>query len=485
MDTLTSHLITHDFRTLFIERLGWDRTRGATTATADGLDLSFEVIAHKRGFKVIHCVADRYTMFNRGRLRALQRQLLRVAHEHIVIYSCDDPRKQVWQWAVRMPDGRRLRHREHPFFSATPPESLVARLIGLRFALAEEDRVTLVDALDRVRSALDTQSEHDLFVRRPGISERSDRLALAMRDGGEEAFHAFVLFHRRLARWGTKRLQWWFGMEEDEAEQIGMVAVLRAAAQFKPELGYQFSTYATPAIQQQCERDGPAETLRIGMPAIVFWSHVRLVRRLESLEARSGPRAIRRYLDWMTRRDPRFGRNWARVARAINVQSLSDRGQPEYREARQIPASSECRSSWTESAIEGLRQVVDSLPPAEARIIRLRYGFDGEAMTLKEIGDLLGLTRERIRQRQVKSESAIRTILASMLGEPARTDDEDEGQDNPPVAPDDSTDRECVAGITVDFAAEHSVDSRGDDSQRFELRATSQTSQGALFAHAH
>jgi RNA polymerase primary sigma factor len=43
--------------------------------------------------------------------------------------------------------------------------------------------------------------------------------------------------------------------------------------------------------------------------------------------------------------------------------------------------------------------LVDRLSPRDASVIRLRFGLDGgEPMTLKEIGDQLGLTRERVRQ---------------------------------------------------------------------------------------
>lgn len=478
MDPIVTHLVGHEFRKLFVEFLGWDRAQGETAVTIDGIGFSFETIAHKRGFKIVHCRADRYTMFNRARLRALQRQLLRVAHEHIVIYSCDDPRKQVWQWAVRMPKGRHVRHREHPFFSPIPPEGLVTRLKGLRFTLAEEEEVTLVDALDRVRGALDTEAELDLFVTRPGYAEQSDRLARAMKGGGKEAFHAFVLFHRRLARWGAKRMQRWFGMDEDEAEQIGMVAVLRAAKRYRPELGYQFSTYATRAIYQQCERDGPVENLTIGMPTLVYWQHVRLARRLDCLDARSGPGSSSRCLGWMAQRDGRFGLRWEKVARALNVRSLSDRREAEYRSAHELVIPDKRRSTEIEHAIECLDAALDKLPPEDARIIRMRYGLDGTALTLEEVGKMLGLTRERIRQRQVKIERALRILLDLTLGEPFRSA-------SASVDPAECTEP-GTAGV-FDGAADDGGSSTPDDlaATTFELRSPAHHAQGVLFTNAH
>lgn len=51
-----------------------------------------------------------------------------------------------------------------------------------------------------------------------------------------------------------------------------------------------------------------------------------------------------------------------------------------------------------------IRDIVDTLPEREAKIIRLRYGLDnGEPMTLQQVGEQMGVTRERIRQIEVKA----------------------------------------------------------------------------------
>jgi len=96
-------------------------------------------------------------------------------------------------------DGRRLRPREHPFFSGSPPAALGARLNGLRFTLDEEENVTFIDALHRVREALDLSPELNLIAKRPWLAERSDELAVAMAQGDKEPFDAFILLHRPLA----------------------------------------------------------------------------------------------------------------------------------------------------------------------------------------------------------------------------------------------------------------------------------------------
>ncbi|HYH66543.1 MAG TPA: hypothetical protein VD866_17750 [Urbifossiella sp.] len=146
MSRIADDLRGHAFRDLFRD-LGWDHAPAADHAVrADGRDLSVRVVAQKRGLVVLHCPAARADLADRRLLRAVQRRVLTTFHEHVLIFTCDEPRKQVWEWAFRRPDDRPVRHREHPFFSANPPPQLLARLEGLRFTLDEEDGASLVDA---------------------------------------------------------------------------------------------------------------------------------------------------------------------------------------------------------------------------------------------------------------------------------------------------------------------------------------------------
>jgi len=232
-------------------------------------------------------------------------------------------------------------------------------------------------------------------------------------------FHAFVLFHRPLASWGARRLQRSFGMDEEDAQQIGMVAVLRAAKLFKPELGFQFSTYATRAIHQNCHRLGPDDALLIRVPAAAYWPYVGTRRAAERLDARSGVGTGDRFLCWMARRDDLFGRRWPKLRAAIEIRSLSDRREPDYQAARLLTAPDADPAAALVSAgtAEFVASALEALSPDDARIIRLRYGLDGEPQTLEAIGLLFGVTKERIRQRQMKVEGALRAIILENLGE--------------------------------------------------------------------
>ena len=61
----------------------------------------------------------------------------------------------------------------------------------------------------------------------------------------------------------------------------------------------------------------------------------------------------------------------------------------------------------------GVRRAVAALPERERRVVELRFGFDGESLTLEAIGRELGLTRERVRQLE---QSAFAKLAGELEG---------------------------------------------------------------------
>lgn len=443
MGKIEQHLADHRFRELFIEPLGWDWASSSLFVSSDGQEFHFEVIAQKRGFQVLHCKVDRLTIINRGLLRRVQRRVTASALEHILIYSSDDPPRQVWQWAVHLPDGRRLRHREHPFFSHDAPSKLLKHLTGLRFSLDEEDDLTLVDALERVRQALDTSAELNLFARRPTYAAKSDALAAAIQNGDHSAFERFVLFHHPLVQWVARQVRKQLNIDLEDAEQIGVLGLIHAAKRFDRSRGLQFSTYATHCIEGFCKRHGPPAAQLIRIPPHVYWPCVKVRSRLLRAGA-AGPARVQQSLARLRKRDPDMAKSWRRFQRVVTWTSLSDRTQPEYREARNLidPSDGPLEQTIRIERIEGARIAIARLHDRPARIIRLRYGIEGPPLTLEQIGHLMGVTRERVRQVQESAEERLRQLIVAEMPSLA-----DAGETEAPCS-----DEDVVAGI------EHSSD---------------------------
>lgn len=413
----TTLLAEHRFAELFREELGWDRASGNLTIEVDqGRRFTFDAVAQKRGFQILQCNVDRPVICNRGLLRRAQREVARSAHEHILIYYCDTPAKQVWQWAVRDDGGRRFLHREHPFFSCAPPPPLLDRMAGLRFTLRDEDDgVTLVDALRRVRAALDAPPDRKLFVKRPGRAERGDALAVAMRNGDQEAFHQFVELHLPLARRLTKRLQHLHGADPDDAEQIAVLGLIQAARRFNPELGFRFSTYAYYAIRQEILRRGPESALLIRLPEHLIAPLFQTRRRLDRLHAAEGPGRVNDELARLCAKDPSLARLWSSFERCLNVCSLSNGPEPERLAAMVFDDEIDEQPLVRLLLAERTQRIEDALNRLTGRpsqVLRMRFGIDGEPpRSLAEIGRVLGVTRERVRQLQNLALQRLRTII--------------------------------------------------------------------------
>ncbi|MFN4245125.1 MAG: RNA polymerase sigma factor RpoD/SigA [Brevinematia bacterium] len=65
------------------------------------------------------------------------------------------------------------------------------------------------------------------------------------------------------------------------------------------------------------------------------------------------------------------------------------------------------------AAIEEIRNIIESLPEREKNVIKYRYGFYGKPLSLKEIGEIMGLTKERVRQIENRAIERIKEIILS------------------------------------------------------------------------
>ena len=414
MSDLEPALAEHNFTHLFIECLGWDRVRSTVSIQHRDTNVALTAIAHKRGFTVFVCRSHRTVLANRQLLRAVQRQLRKSHHEHILIHYCENPRKQVWQWACTVGDGRRVMHREHPFFSNNPPPRLLERLKGLSVDFDAEEQTTLTDVLQHVREALLPDNEFDLFAKHPEYAAKSDRLAVAMRHGDADAFSEFVEFHMPLARKSSRKLVRWFQMDPDDAEQTAMIGLIEAARRFDPERGFQFSTYAGYWIRNACQRYGLEWGLQIRVPPHIFWRCYRLAFERTRLIATFGERDAEAEFEAFRETEGISAKQWSSFWTACHVDFLSELGKEQTDHLDVTYDSAVVEDAVSDELCDGIQKCLKSLPDRQAEVLRLRYGIGEREHTLQEIAEHLGLTRERVRQIQVKAEEKLERRVSAM-----------------------------------------------------------------------
>ena len=429
-------LAQHEFRSLFVEQLGWDNHSTTSTLSDKLCTATATTIAHKRGFVVAVIEVDRVTLADRALLRRLHKQFCKTHHENICIYVSTNPMKQVWQWSVRLPDGNKREHREHPFFSDSPPEEFLERIKQLTFSLDEEDDVTIMDALNRVRMVLDEDAELNLFARKPYYARKSNELAVAMRAGDEDAFHEFVEFHLPLARNASKMLVRWFGMEANDAEQTAMIGLIEAAQRFKPELGFQFSTYASFRLKQACQRYGLNWSLPIRIPVHAFWPCYSLRFDYTELIATVGRREAKRRLPELLEAADISPEQWRGFIASYETLALTDISREDHLHVlrRGEVATNPFQRAQSLETQKLILEAIEELPKREAKILRRRYGIGCPEQTLDEVGVEEGVSKERIRQLQARGQERLQGLLLQYnffptdLTRPADAEEENELQ---------------------------------------------------------
>lgn len=170
-DQVRRLLKTSNFKSLFVEQLGWDDHSATIEAVVNGQAYKLAAIAQKRGVVVfVHegAIPDDQTR------RRIDRTVTKSVHQHFIIFSDHGRAEQVWQWVRREP-GKPLVFRQHRFHSSQSGESLIQKLKAITFSLKEEEDLHHVDVTGRVRAAFDTEritkrfydrfkSEHEKFL---------------------------------------------------------------------------------------------------------------------------------------------------------------------------------------------------------------------------------------------------------------------------------------------------------------------------------
>lgn len=182
--TATTHLKAFDFATLFIEELGWDRpaSRHSESVDVGGAQFALSPVAEKRGVRIFVCAAEP----DRNTRQRIEREITKLAYEHLIIFTDPAKTKQIWQWVARE-KGKPAAFREHTWLAATAPDALIQKLDHIAFALSEEEGLTLAGTTLRMRDAFDREKitkrfyeafkqQHDRFLGFiDGLANVSDR----------------------------------------------------------------------------------------------------------------------------------------------------------------------------------------------------------------------------------------------------------------------------------------------------------------------
>jgi RNA polymerase primary sigma factor len=195
----------------------------------------------------------------------------------------------------------------------------------------------------------------------------------------------------------------------------GNIGLIKAVERFKPEKGCRFSTYAVLWIRQSIERGLVSHSRTVRLPAHVVGDLKRMVRITRTLTQRLGREPLLEELaKEMGVEMGYMNRLMIAVRKATSLDTPLDEDDRYHLSDILSEEDRPGPFSITEH-IELVKLVtswLELLSPPEKAVIKLRFGLrDGEPKTLEAIGEMFGVTRERIRQIEVKALKRLRKVM--------------------------------------------------------------------------
>jgi len=259
---------------------------------------------------------------------------------------------------------------------------------------------------DTELASLGVQSPLEIYLREINETlllsqEEEQRLAYAIESGDLESRDRMVRANLRLvvniARGYTGK-----GLSLQDLIEEGNLGLLRAVEGFDPTMGTRFSTYASYWIKQSIKRAliNSSKTIRIPAYMVELLSKWRRagLRLSEELGRTPTPEEIARVLGLPRKKLPI-------IKKAISISNLTPQpDQPDVGWTLGEMIMDERMRSPDEEMLENdnltfIMEQLELMDIRESTVLKMRFGLAGfESRTLKEIGETLGLTRERVRQ---------------------------------------------------------------------------------------
>jgi RNA polymerase primary sigma factor len=289
--------------------------------------------------------------------------------------------------------------------TADPVKDYLKQIGRVSLLNAEQE----VDLSERIEAGL--YAQHLLDSESEGMEfKRKRELKWASSDGKKAKDHLLEANLRlvvSLAKRYTGR-----GMLFLDLIQEGNLGLIRAVEKFDWKKGFKFSTYATWWIRQAITRAmaDQARTIRVPVHMVEVINKLSRVQRqmLQDLGREPTPDELARELDMPVEKVQEV-QKYGREPISLHT-PLGEDGDSEFgdliEDTDAIAPSDAVAFSLLQ---EQFKQVLETLSPREAGVIKMRYGLeDGQPKTLDDIGRVYGVTRERIRQIESKTMSKLR-----------------------------------------------------------------------------
>lgn len=281
---------------------------------------------------------------------------------------------------------------------------LYLREVGQVPLLTRQEEIALAKRMEAGQEALKKLNADDLTL------EKRMELLRVICDGKAAREHLVRANSRLVVSVAKKYIG--RGVPFLDLIQEGNMGLIRAADKFDYTLGNKFSTYATWWIRQAVTRAIADQSRTIRIPVHMGDQINKLLhithRLTQELGREPTPRELGARLDIPTQKVEEMlkaARQPLSLEMPVDEEGESELGDFVEDDGKNAP------DETVSSAMlhDLLQEILEDLPPREVRILQMRYGLvDGKTYTLEEVGNKLGVTRERIRQIEVQALGRLR-----------------------------------------------------------------------------
>jgi RNA polymerase primary sigma factor len=295
---------------------------------------------------------------------------------------------------------------------------LTASADSVRAYLKQIGKVALLNAEEEVELAKRIEAGLYAAERVRTAEEEGEKLVTQMRRDlkwivrdGERAKNHLLEANLRLVVSLAKRYTG-RGMAFLDLIQEGNLGLIRAVEKFDYTKGYKFSTYATWWIRQAITRAmaDQARTIRIPVHMVEVINKLGRIQRelLQDLGREPTPEELAKEMDISPEKVLEI-QQYAREPISLD-QTIGDEGDSQLGDFIEDSEAVVAVDAVSFTLLQDqLQSVLQTLSEREAGVVRLRFGLtDGQPRTLDEIGQVYGVTRERIRQIESKTMSKLR-----------------------------------------------------------------------------
>jgi RNA polymerase primary sigma factor len=271
--------------------------------------------------------------------------------------------------------------------------------------LTADEEIYLAKKIERGREAREKLAQGPLNER------KREKLRREIEEGWQAREHLITANSRLVISVAKKYMG--RGVPFLDLIQEGNIGLMRAAKKFDYKRGYKFSTYATWWIRQAVTRAIADQGRTIRVPVHMGDQISKMLRTQHQLKQEFGRdptvEELAEALDVM----PSKVEHMIQVARRpfsleMPIGEEEDGMLGDFIEDHDTPAPDE--TATNNILRKHLEEMLDTLPPREARILQLRYGLsDGKILTLNEVGRKMGVTRERVRQIEAQALRRLRS----------------------------------------------------------------------------